>query len=363
MATLTFTAGRRPDPPALAGSALSFAACVTATQLTVLERPADPLSASLPWIWIGPLAVFLVFGIGVWAVRARGRPDWPGHAVLASATVLLAATILGCGVMLHEPLARGVCCTAAAPGKRLLAAAIGAAALLIARVTAHYRARLREQTERSRHDIEEAHTRLQHIGTHDPMTGLANRTLLKERLSQALADTRRPGRTLAIAAIDLDRFSAVNHSFGHGVGDHVLTEIAHRIESAVPHVHTLARVGGDSFAVLIDGMSARIQAQAITNAMLAALEQPLQVNGQQIRARLSIGGSLCPDDARRGDDLLAHAEAAMLGAKRSGGDRVLFFEPGMSDSMQERLALESDLRRGRSPPGSSSCTTSRSSRP
>jgi diguanylate cyclase (GGDEF)-like protein len=148
-----------------------------------------------------------------------------------------------------------------------------------------------------------------------------------------------------VAAIDLDRFSSINHSLGHAVGDGVLTEIAHRLEAAVPAPHTLARVGGDSFGLLVDSLSARLEAHRITSAMLAAMEQPFIVHGEEIRVRLSIGVSVCPDDARRGDDLLAHAEAALVSVKRQGGGRVLFFDPSMSDSMQERLALENDLRR------------------
>ncbi|HEU5443432.1 MAG TPA: bifunctional diguanylate cyclase/phosphodiesterase, partial [Steroidobacteraceae bacterium] len=197
----------------------------------------------------------------------------------------------------------------------------------------------------SRHDLAEAHARLHHIATHDPLTGLPNRNFLKERLTKSFADKRRSGRTIAVAAIDLDRFSAINHSLGHAVGDGVLIEIAHRLEAAVPAAHTLARVGGDSFGLLIDSVSARLEAHAITSAMLSALEQPFLIHGEEIRVRASIGVSVCPDDARRGDDLLAHAEAALVARKRHGGGGVAFFEPGMSDSMQERLALENDLRR------------------
>jgi len=205
--------------------------------------------------------------------------------------------------------------------------------------------RLRAYARRSRRDLDEVQARLHHIATHDPLTGLANRNLLKERLAHALTGNHHEGRTIALAAIDLDRFSAVNHSFGHGVGDGVLAEIAHRLESTLWHAHTLARVGGDSFALLIESVSARMEAHAVTAAMLCALEPPLAVHGEEIRARLSVGVSVWPDDAKHGDDLLAHAEAAMVAAKRGGGGRVLFFEPSMSDSVQERLVLENELRR------------------
>lgn len=349
LCTLLFVVGRRPDLPALAGSAFTFAVTVTAVHLTLVQGAGAALSDISGWAPVGPLATFLGLALGLWSLWDRRLARAVHRMLVVAAGLLLAAGMIGSDARLVQgSLVPGACCTAGVLDHRLLGLAlgsIGVAALVIARVVAVHAARARHFVERSRRDLEEAHARLQHIATHDPLTGLANRTVLKERLARALADTDRPGHTIAVAVIDLDRFSTVNHSYGHGVGDHILTEIAHRLESTVPHVHTLARVGGDSFAVLIDGVSARIQAQAITGGMLTALEQPLYINGEEFHAQVSVGVSLCPDDARRGDDLLAHAEAAMVTAKRNGGDRVLFFEPGMSDSMQERLALENDLRR------------------
>jgi diguanylate cyclase len=268
--------------------------------------------------------------------------------VLLAVVIAIAVLGLGAGIPSQWQPIGARCCTAALVSRRLLAVAIAAlaiAALIVRQLIATFQQRLEEHTSRSRHDLAEAHARLHHIATHDPLTGLPNRNLLKERLAKSLSERHNPVRTIAIAAIDLDRFSSVNQSLGHGVGDGVLIEIAHRLESAVPLPHTLARVGGDSFALLIDSMAARMEAHAITSGMLTALEQPFLVNGEEIRIRTSIGVSVFPDDARRGDDLLAHAEAALVSSKRHGGGRVLFFDPSMSDSMQERLGLENDLRR------------------
>jgi diguanylate cyclase len=263
---------------------------------------------------------------------------------------VIAIGILGVGAGAPNELRvpGAACCSQIVRDTRLLAVAIAAlatAALLVRQLAEAFQHKLAAHVERSRHDVAEAHARLHHIATHDPLTGLPNRNFLKERLAKSLTERHHAGRTIAVAAIDLDRFSAINHSLGHGVGDGVLIEIAHRLEAAVPVPHTFARVGGDSFGLLIDSMTARMEAHAITSAMLAALEQPFLIHGEEIRVRLSIGVSVFPDDARRGDDLLAHAEAALVSSKRHGGGRVLFFEPSMSDSMQERLALENDLRR------------------
>jgi diguanylate cyclase (GGDEF)-like protein len=350
---LVFLAGRQPDPPAIAGSAFSFAAAIAETQWSMLRAGGGLLDSGVARAWAAG-ALLLAFG-GFWAalwlaLGRRGgvrRSAWAARAALA---VVLAGALLGLGAGMPRtaPVSGALCCAESLFSARLLAAALASlagAALVIRQLVALFQQKLEERASRSRHDLAEAHARLHHIATHDPLTGLPNRNFLKERLARALAERHHPGRTIAVAAIDLDRFSSINHSLGHAVGDGVLMEIAHRLEAAVPAPHTLARVGGDSFALLIDSMSARLDAHAIATAMLASLEQPFIVHGEEIRVRLSIGVSVCPDDARRGDDLLAHAEAALLASKRDGGGRMLFFEPGMSDSMQERLALENDLRR------------------
>jgi diguanylate cyclase (GGDEF)-like protein len=349
---LAFIAGRDPDPPAIAGSAFSFSVAAVVTQWVLAQANNSFPGSTAAQVWAaGWLLLALAgFSAALWlACRPRGVWRTPPEARMVLA-VVLAAAILGLGADIPGELRLPDvgCCTEDVRDSRLLAVAIAsvaAAALIIRQLIASFRHRMEESASRSRHDVAEAHARLHHIATHDPLTGLPNRNLLKERLARSFADRRQPGRTIAVAAIDLDRFSSINHSLGHAVGDGVLVEIAHRLEAAVPAPHTLARVGGDSFGLLIDSVSARIEAHAITSAMLAAMEQPFIVHGEEIRVRVSIGVSVCPDDARRGDDLFAHAEAALVSVKRHGGGRALFFDPSMSDSMQERLALENDLRR------------------
>jgi diguanylate cyclase len=350
---LAFLAGRGADRPAILGSAFGFGAAVAAAQWPLLQAGGGlPASDAARALAAGSL--LLAFGGFALALRlSLRRRDGVGGIGAGARMALallpaLAILGLGAGVALGRGPSASHCCGTTLPDTRLLAVAIASlagAALVIRQVTARFQHELAVRASRSRHDLAEAHARLHHIATHDALTGLPNRNLLKERLAKSLAERHRPGRTIAVAAFDLDHFSAINHSFGHGVGDGVLMEIAQRLEAAVPAPHTLARVGGDSFALLVDGMSARAEAHEITSAMLTSLEQPFVVNGEEIRVRLSVGVSVYPDDARRGDDLLAHAEAALVTSKRHGGGRVLFFDPSMSDSMRERLALENDLRR------------------
>ena len=356
LCALAFINSRDPDLPAIAGSAFSLTAAIAGTQWWIVQASGADLGAPAAQAsaagWL--LLAFSALATGLWLAPGRHSgtraPSRAPRSVRAALALVLAIAVLGLGAELrwgsHLPEIR--CCTETLVSRRLLAvavAAVAAAVLVVRQLLAVFQHKLEQHASRSRHDVAEAHARLHHIATHDPLTGLPNRNLLKERLARSLAERHHPGRTIAVAAIDLDRFSAINHSLGHAVGDGVLIEIAHRLEAAVPAPHTLARVGGDSFGLLIDSVSARMESHAITSAMLAALEQPFLIHGEEIRVCVSIGVSVCPDDARRGDDLLAHAEAALVTSKRHGGGRVLFFDPTMSDSMQERLALENDLRR------------------
>jgi diguanylate cyclase (GGDEF)-like protein len=350
---LLFLAGREPDLPAIAGSAFSFTAAVCGTQWLTLEAGSGLRDSGAAGSWAAGflLLAFAGYSVALWRAFGpgrRGRRTAIATRVVLACVLALAVLGPGAGIPWDSRLRGARCCTELLLGTRLLAvaiAAVSAAALIVMQLAGIFQQQLGQYASRSRHDLAEAHARLHHIATHDPLTGLPNRNLLKERLARSFAGESRAGRTIAVAALDLDRFSTINHSLGHGVGDGLLIEIAHRLEAAVPGPHTLARVGGDSFGLVIDSVSARMEAHAITSAMLAALEQPFLIHGQEIRIRLSIGVSVYPDDARRGDDLLAHAEAALVMCKRHGGGSVVFFEPGMSDSMQERLALENDMRR------------------
>jgi diguanylate cyclase (GGDEF)-like protein len=233
-------------------------------------------------------------------------------------------------------------------GRQVVAVALAAAGLAIlavTRIAVVYERRLAERTAQCARELEEVHTRLQYLATHDSLTGLPNWLLFKERLAQAVADTGRPERAIAVAVLDLDHFSSFNHSLGHGAGDWLLSEVARRVGSVLRPGDLLARLGSDEFVILVDSLAARVDAETLTRNILAQLREPFAINGVDVTVRPSIGVSVWPDDGRRIDDLLAHAEVAMALAKDQGGE-ARFFQRGMTDSMQERLALENDLRRG-----------------
>jgi diguanylate cyclase (GGDEF)-like protein len=352
MCALLFIACREPDTSEIAGSAFALAFGVGATHCAALGDPLGQLVLpdEFPWLCGSLLLTFAAFFGALWVwVKRRHDRSWRAAGVRFLAAIAAAIGVLGLNAqaLAHSHTVFATCCKDPAPS-RLLAisiAAVGCAVLIVAQVIARCCDTIKKHTGRSARDLEEVHSRLQYLATHDSLTGLPNRQRFKDRLAKSIADTHRPGRAVAIAVFDLDHFSALNHSLGHGVGDWLLTEVARRVTATISNSTMLARLDGDEFAVLIDNVAARLEAQAVTDAILAAFEEPMRVNGLEIEVRSAIGVSVWPDDGRRGEDLLAHAEIAMTIAKERGGGQALFFQSGMTDSMQERLALENDLRR------------------
>lgn len=170
------------------------------------------------------------------------------------------------------------------------------------------------------------HTRLLHLAQFDQLTGLANRELLRYRLKSALATARRENGGLCVLYCDLDNFKQVNDSHGHGVGDLLLQQVAHRLQQCVRKSDTVARVGGDEFVMLLEGVSMPADVAAIANKILDALVLPFPVAGLHLHIRPSIGCAIYPDDGEDETNLLLKADAAMYSAKRQGGNH--FQMPG-----------------------------------
>ena len=193
--------------------------------------------------------------------------------------------------------------------------------------------------------------RLSHQALHDPLTGLPNRALLLNRLEQALGRRRPSGRTdgpgVAVALIDLDRFKSVNDGLGHAAGDVVLQAVAQRLAAAVRPEDTLARFGGDEFALLCEHMSDEQTAPALARRMLEASMEPLAVEGAILTVTASAGVALT--SGRRGgaitvEALLREADTALYRAKDHGGGQVELFNERMQVQAQARLQLEAELR-------------------
>jgi diguanylate cyclase len=191
--------------------------------------------------------------------------------------------------------------------------------------------------------LEAANRQLRHLASHDALTGLPNRLLLDDRLTQAAAHTDRDGQSFALAMFDLDRFKMVNDSLGHRAGDELLKEVARRLDAVARSTDTVARVGGDEFVMLLDHIGDCDTAEQIARRAVEALQAPISVAGVDIRTSASIGIALYPRDAKSVDALLANADAAMYCAKQRGRNNIQCFAQGMNSVTQERVKLESAL--------------------
>jgi diguanylate cyclase (GGDEF)-like protein/PAS domain S-box-containing protein len=175
-------------------------------------------------------------------------------------------------------------------------------------------------TERKRQE-EEA----RFLAYHDTLTGLPNRRLLDDRLSQAVFLAQRRDARVAVMVVDLDRFKQVNDALGHRAGDAVLREAAHRIAGCVRKADTLARHGGDEFVVVIPDLHQDGDCQVVAEKILRALEPPFHVDGRDFTIGASIGVSLYPADAGDGEGVLRNADAAMYRAKQLGRNNYRFY--------------------------------------
>ncbi len=174
-------------------------------------------------------------------------------------------------------------------------------------------------TERKR-----AEARIAEMATHDELTGLANRTLFRERLAQAFGRTQRYGEPFALFMLDLDRFKPINDSLGHPVGDEVLKETALRLQFCVRETDTVARLGGDEFAILQAQAITQDEAAQLAQRILDAIAEPLEINGHKLEIGTSIGIAFAPRDAADQDQLVAKADQALYEGKKNGRNCYTF---------------------------------------
>jgi diguanylate cyclase (GGDEF)-like protein/PAS domain S-box-containing protein len=185
-----------------------------------------------------------------------------------------------------------------------------------------------------------AEAQIMHMARHDALTDLPNRVLFRERMEQALDR----GETLAVLFVDLDRFKAVNDTLGHPVGDALLCAVTKRLKDAVRGSDMVARLGGDEFAIVQAG-ARPTDASELAGRIIETVSRPYDVLGQQLVIGASVGIAVAPNDGREPDQLLRNADMALYRAKSSGRGSYHFFQPEMDAQMQERHALEVDLRK------------------
>jgi diguanylate cyclase (GGDEF)-like protein/PAS domain S-box-containing protein len=189
-----------------------------------------------------------------------------------------------------------------------------------------------------------AEERIRLLAYHDPLTGLPNRLLLTDRLAHALAAARRRQGHVGVLFIDLDRFKNINDSLGHAVGDKLLWEIAHRLNTCVREEDTVSRLGGDEFVIVLENQQDHEAIAAIANKIHKAFERPILVDNRMLHASASIGIAVYPNDGENAEILMQNADTAMYQAKTLGRNNYQFFAPFMNAHVRERLDLENTLR-------------------
>lgn len=190
-----------------------------------------------------------------------------------------------------------------------------------------------------------AEARAHHLAYYDPLTELPNRALLEERLMQAIGAAQHGGALVALLHLDLDRFKSVNDTLGYASGNRLLQAVAVRLTEQVRASDTIARFGGDEFAVLLTDVGNQKNVEQVAKKILDALAESFDLGGQEIFITPSIGIALYPADAENGDGLIRDADAAMSHAKGQGGNACLFYSSAMTGEESRRLVLETSLRR------------------
>jgi len=193
--------------------------------------------------------------------------------------------------------------------------------------------------------VETTKVQLDHLAHHDVLTDLPNRTLLQDRLSQAIEFARRQGRQLAVMFMDLDRFKHINDSLGHAVGDQLLQSVAQRLVGCVRHSDTISRQGGDEFVLLLPFIEHAEDSALSAQKMLAALALPHRIDRHDLQISVSIGISIYPDDGQDAETLIKSADTAMYYAKENGRNNYKFFEQDMNARAVHRQSIEVSLRR------------------
>jgi diguanylate cyclase (GGDEF)-like protein/PAS domain S-box-containing protein len=206
-------------------------------------------------------------------------------------------------------------------------------------VVTHFIGVLNDITELKRYE-----ERLEHQANYDPLTQLVNRNVLKDRISQAVASSRRHNTGFTVGFMDLDNFKFINDSLGHGIGDELLKSASRRLATCMRAQDTIARYGGDEFAfVLIDAASEENVA-ILMDRVLKTIERPFEIGEHRLFISCSVGVSFYPKDGDDADTLLKNADTAMYRAKEAGRNNYQFYTPSMNERVRERLSLEAKLR-------------------
>jgi diguanylate cyclase (GGDEF)-like protein len=197
------------------------------------------------------------------------------------------------------------------------------------------------------YDISEMKTKekqIEYMAYHDPLTGLPNRTLLKDRLEHAITRARRDTKMLQLIFIDLDNFKDVNDSAGHAQGDELLKEAAERLDNVTRASDTVARLGGDEFIIMVTDVDDMMEIIGLVKRIQEAFAAPFDIDGKLFHITCSIGISVFPGDGEDADTLVRHADLAMYHSKDKGRNKYYLFEEKMAKKINQRIEMEMAMR-------------------
>jgi len=186
--------------------------------------------------------------------------------------------------------------------------------------------------------------RILYLAQHDVLTGLSNRTMFISALEQSIAQSLRSGKKFAILSLDLDHFKDVNDTRGHSSGDRLLRLVAARLQSVVRANESVARFGGDEFAVLLSDLSEPPEIATLAERLIAAIKKPFIMDGTKCHVGASIGVAIFDENARDAETLLSHADIALYRAKAEGGGTFRFFSDSMNEEVRARIVLTDEFR-------------------
>ena len=336
----------------LGGGALAMGAGICA--MHYIGMHALKLEPGIQWD-AGWVAVSAAIAVGASAVALmifvalRRLTGAQARIAQIGAALVMGAAIAGmhyAGMAAAGFPADAVCLTAGQLRGDRLGLIVSVAALVLLTLTLFTSvldARLQSRTAQLASSLRAANEELQQLAFRDPLTGLANRSLFDDRVTQAVERCRRESSSLAVLFVDLDGFKPVNDSFGHDVGDAVLREVARRLSAQARSIDTLARVGGDEFVLLLEDRPDVAVTAQVAQRIIDALLKPFAIGERGLQLSCSVGIAMYPTDGPP-EQLMPHADSAMYAAKRSGGGSYAFFEPHMNAGVREQVELQRDLR-------------------
>ncbi len=193
-------------------------------------------------------------------------------------------------------------------------------------------------------ELKAAQIQMENLAFYDPLTGLANRRLFKNRLEKAVKSVMRSGSSMALMFLDMDQFKRINDTLGHDAGDILLKEVAARLNATVRENDTVSRIGGDEFTILLTDVHQTADVLIVAEKLLHALAKPIRIKGQDIVTTVSIGITMTPEDSSNVNTLMKNADLAMYRAKELGRNNFQFFSEDMNHSILEHLAMEKELK-------------------